>query len=110
MNRFTKTKKDKTLLKGIFLPVFIFLATLLIFVYGLNSVTKNTKKEQFEATKKAVTRAVVHCYAIEGSYPPNIKYLEDSYGLCINHDKYIVDYNCFASNLMPEITVLRVNN
>ncbi len=59
--------------------------------------------------KQAVMRAAVYCYAIEGSYPSDISYLEDKYGLIINHNKFIVDYEVFASNVMPDVIVIPKN-
>ena len=46
------------------------------------------------------------CYAAEGIYPPDLDYLEEHYGLQIDRDRYTVFYQIFASNLMPDITVL----
>ncbi|MGN8938654.1 hypothetical protein ACTNAU_08465, partial [Bittarella sp. HCP28S3_D9] len=54
----------------------------------------------------AVRRAVVQCYAVEGAYPADLQYLEERYGLQINHRRYIVDYNILAPNVAPQITVL----
>ena len=48
------------------------------------------------------------CYAIEGRYPPSIEYLEEHYGVMINRKKYNVFYDGFASNVMPDITVVPV--
>lgn len=110
MNRFSKTKKDYSIVKDIALPAIIFVLVLCLFFFGLNSITSTTKDEQFKATENAVMRAVVHCYALEGMYPPNIEYLEEKYGLTIDHTRYIVDYISFASNLMPDVTVLNVPN
>ena len=52
-------------------------------------------------------RSAVQCYAVEGYYPQDLDYLTDHYGLQINHDRYIVVYEAFASNLPPEVTVLQ---
>ena len=35
-----------------------------------------------------------------------MEYLEENYGVQIDHDKYNVFYDGFASNIMPEITVI----
>ena len=40
--------------------------------------------------------------------PPSVEYLEENYGIQIDHDKYNVFYDGFASNIMPEITVIPV--
>ena len=46
------------------------------------------------------------CYAAEGIYPPDISYLEEHYGIQIDKDRFAVYYDVFASNLMPDITVI----
>ena len=48
----------------------------------------------------------MQCYAVEGSYPASLDYLEENYGLLVNHDRFIVTYEAFASNLMPQVNVL----
>lgn len=56
--------------------------------------------------RDAIRRASVQCYAIEGRYPPSVEYLEDHYGIVIDRDRYYVFYDGWASNVMPDITVL----
>ena len=68
---------------------------------------KNTE-ESLQLTEQAVRRCAVQCYAIEGRYPPSIEYLEEHYGVMINRKKYNVFYDGFASNVMPDITVVPV--
>ena len=55
----------------------------------------------------AVRRAALTCYAVEGAYPQSLEELERGYGLAYNKDAYIVSYDAFASNIMPNIQVLR---
>lgn len=55
--------------------------------------------------RQSTKRAVVQCYAIEGAYPPDVEYLEENYGLEYNHEKYFIDYEIFASNIMPNVDV-----
>ncbi len=59
--------------------------------------------------KNAVVSCAVQCCAIEGAYPRDIKYLEDNYGLVVDQTKYIVTYDLFASNIMPDISVIKKN-
>lgn len=106
MNRFSKTKNSHPILKEWALPVLLFSALLILFIGGLRSVSETTKSEQLKSIRQAVTRAAIQCYSIEGFYPPDLPYLEQNYGLRIDEQQYIVDYRCFASNIMPDITVL----
>lgn len=106
MNRFAKTKKAHFLLRELALPVVLFAVILILFAGGLRSVTATTESEQLKSARQAVTRATIQCYAVEGVYPPDLAYLEQNYGLLVDRQRYIIDYRCFASNIMPDITVL----
>jgi len=63
------------------------------------------KEDSASALREAVRRSALQCYVVEGVYPPNLTYLEENYGLQINHEDYYVTYNAFASNLPPTIIV-----
>nr|WP_300092804.1 hypothetical protein [Sedimentibacter sp.] len=82
--------------------VFLFAAFLYM---SVDNAQKGSDNEMYEILTDAITRSAVQCYAIEGFYPPDIEYLEENYGLVVNHDKYVISYNVFASNIMPEIEV-----
>lgn len=60
-------------------------------------------KQQLE---EAIRRTAVTCYASEGFYPPSLSYMKERYGLQYDQHRYEIRYEIFASNLMPEITVL----
>ena len=70
------------------------------------SVLENTRAEKRNMAEETLRRAVVSCYALEGRYPPDIDYLRQHYGVQIRETDYIVHYEIFAENIMPEITVL----
>ena len=59
------------------------------------------------ALRQAVLDAAVQCYAVEGKYPESLDRLERDYGVQINHDRYIVTYDVFASNQLPDVQVLQ---
>ena len=63
--------------------------------------------EQTKANMKAVLEAAVQCYAVEGRYPESLDRLEREYGVQINHDRYIVTYDVFATNQLPDVQVLQ---
>jgi len=64
------------------------------------------QQENEKRVEDTIRKAVVSCYAIEGVYPATLEYVEDYYGLQIDHDRYDVFYEIFADNIMPEITVV----
>lgn len=73
--------------------------------FSAENVHKSKESENLNILSDAIRRSAVQCYAIEGFYPPNIEFLENNYGLVVDHDKYVVSYNVFASNIMPDIDV-----
>jgi len=56
--------------------------------------------------QQGIDRAIVNCYAIEGAYPPTFEYLENHYGIKIDHDEYVIDYQIFGSNVKPVVQIL----
>ena len=59
--------------------------------------------QQKQQLKAAAYRAAATCYATEGFYPQDVQYLKKHYGLKWNEDRYILRYDCFASNILPVI-------
>lgn len=84
----------------------IILAAFGAFFYGLRNVTSELSVQGKTKLEEAVRRAAVACYAAEGAYPPSIEYLEEHYGLTVDESRYIVHYDVFADNILPDITVL----
>ena len=79
---------------------------LVLFITSLASVDRQQGEEGRQQLETALRRAAVACYAAEGVYPPTVEYLQQHYGVQIEEERYIVFYEIFANNLMPDITVL----
>ena len=79
---------------------------LVLFISSLASVDRQQGEEGRQQLETALRRAAVACYAAEGVYPPTVEYLQEHYGVQIEEERYIVFYEIFANNLMPDITVL----
>ena len=86
--------------------VALFLALVLAALLLLDGIDAKTDRQETEAVRRAVRNAAMTCFVVEGAYAPDLQYLKDHYGLSYNADRYIVTYDAFASNLMPEINVL----
>ena len=94
--------------KGIII-VICFLAAVaaaIIIILGCRAIYNNILYSQTQQIKETVIKDCVQCYCSEGVYPSNLEYLEDNYGLIINHDKFIVSYEAFSSNVLPSVKVL----
>ena len=70
---------------------------------------RDLSEEGAVAIRTAVQRSALQCYAVEGVYPPNLRYLEENYGLQVNERDYYVTYDAFASNLPPTVIVQAKN-
>lgn len=92
-------------------PRWILLATLAVIVvygvWGMERFTRQSDTRQTDAIKQAILRAATHSYALEGSYAPDLEYLEKNYGLILDHKRYSYVYEIFASNIRPEVEVLQ---
>ena len=102
---------DSFVVRDILLPVAIILALLALLSYGVGKLSEQTEAERLTSARNSVVRAAVQCYALEGRYPLDIRYLEEHYGLQVNPTdgspaKYIVHYQAFAANIMPDIDVM----
>lgn len=84
----------------------VFIALIVGFVMLINSLTASSGNTETKLVEDAVKNAVLTCYAVEGTYPETLDYLREHYKLAYNTDKYVVEYDAFASNLMPTINVL----
>lgn len=107
-NRFAK-EKTRFALRPL-LSLLLFCGMLGLFSLGLDSVFRTTDAESLRAVQRSVVSAAVHCYAVEGAYPPSLGYLEENYGLRIDRSRYQVHYRIFASNLFPDVTVFAHNS
>ena len=100
--------KLSALARYLMMPV-LMLAAVYIVLVSAGSVCERQQAESLKQMEDTIYKAVLNCYAIEGSYPATIDYVEQHYGLQIDHDRYDVFYEIFAENVMPEITVIEKN-
>jgi len=110
MNRFGKKKNGFLKYISNKLVFLVFLALFIVFLYGISTLNSTTKEKQLESLETAVNRSIVQCYAVEGTYPPSLDYLETHYGLIYDKDEFFVDYISIGANLMPDVVVLEKNN
>ena len=102
-------KKIKEVLSGALFPVVVVIV-LLFFLAALNNLRAGSGDEGKKQLEQALKRSAVACYASEGIYPPDLDYMKEHYGIQVDEGRYIVIYEVFAQNLMPEITVLEKKN
>ncbi len=94
-------------ISNVWIQIIIFVIFFVLVWFAFDSVSDASAEQDTKTLESALTKASVHCYANEGAYPVSLEYIEEEYGVQIDYDKYIVHYDAFASNLMPDITVIR---
>ena len=86
---------------------FLLFGVVAAFCYtGLQSAEVKQQEEALRIAEESILRGAVRCYAEEGFYPPDYEYLRENYGIRVDEDKYTVFYSVFASNMMPDVTVI----
>lgn len=98
-------KKKGGFVRGLAVTLVVFALLLAISLKLLNYIGTASEAAQIETVKNAVRNAVVTCYAVEGVYPGDIDYLVKNYGLAYDESRFLVSYEAFASNIIPEIRV-----
>lgn len=104
----TKKQQGETVWGGYLLSAAAFAIVIGLFASGVLFFSRKAETEGSDTLKNAIARASVQCYSIEGRYPPSVEYLVDNYGIQIDAGRYSVFYNGFASNVMPDITVVKL--
>ena len=95
---------------GFWLPtllgLLVFAAVAAWMVRGVGEAAEVSDREGLRMAQQAVRQAAVSCYALQGAYPATYEDLKSSSGVAVDEEKYVVFYEIFASNIMPEITVV----
>ena len=80
----------------------------MVFVTSVNQTSSDTLGKEQATLERALHKSAVHAYALTGRYPESLDSLLDEYGITYDHTKFVVDYMPSGSNLLPQITVIRM--
>lgn len=105
MSRFQIHRRKK--ITSFHIGIALFAAILVLFLYGISYVSSSTGDRQEASLINAMERNIVHCYALEGFYPPSLNYMEEHYGLTYDETMFIVDYQPIGTNIYPDFTIIR---
>ena len=89
-------------------PLLFTLAVMGAMVFALRQAEESSRAEGLRILEDSIRHAVVKNYAVEGRYPESIAYIEENFGINIDWTKYIVHYRIFASNILPEVSVIEL--
>ena len=100
-------ERHSTLIRGIVVTLVVFGFLLFGGMQLLDYIDHSSREAEEQLVADAVRQAAVTCYSVEGGYPESLDHLKEHYGLAYNEDVFIVSYDAFAENLMPDIHVMR---
>ncbi len=86
----------------------IITAVVVVVLAGVQDYGSRYEGRRLEEVRETVLSYIAQCYALEGVYPPDLQYLEDNYGMIMDKSRYIYHYEVFASNMFPDVKVLRL--
>lgn len=69
------------------------------------AVQAHAREQAAVSMRDSVLNMAKQCCAVEGYYPSSLSYLEENYGLTINHNEYVVSYEWLADNVLPSVVV-----
>ena len=106
MNRFAPVRKRLMAVRKFPIAPVIFILIMGAFIYGVSTVSKSKVMNEKELLEDALQRDIVHCYAVEGMYPPSIRYIEEHYGLIYDKEKFIISYVNEGDNIAPSVIII----
>ena len=99
--------KKKTFSITAYLPIVLLLIVQGAFGAFSESFSQSNLDSEMAVLQNALERSITQCYALEGSYPYDLEYLEEHYGLTYNKEHFFVDYQYIGDNLRPDVTIIR---
>ena len=98
-------KKSGKIKKRIIAAGVLFLLVFFCF-FAVNDMMQKIREQKIDAIRENILSTAVQCYTVEGVFPPNLAYMEEQYGLVVDKDAYIITYDAFSSNVLPDVRVL----
>jgi len=96
------------LLRDILLGMSFSIMVYVMVSFGVDEAVRASSQEAERILRDSLQRAAVTSYAIEGRYPASLCHLENTFGISIDHERFVVHYSVLASNLPPIILVIAV--
>lgn len=108
-NRFRSPGTKKRIFDSANFSVLIFVLVMAAFLFGISALSNSSVTDEKDILLKAINKDVIHCYAVEGFYPPSLGYIEQRYGLTYDHSRFLVDYESIGNNILPNIMIIERN-
>ncbi len=99
--RVSSARRARTIIAWLVAAVVI----LFLCVFLFTRMDLDMNRQAVESLRQNVTEACVQCYAIEGTYPVDISYLEQYYGVRYDGSKYHVTLTAGAKDELPAVEI-----
>jgi len=93
-----------SVLFGIGSVVFTLIIIIMV-ILGIQQAEESGEAAGIRLLEEAITRAVIHSYAVNGKFPQSLSYITENYGIFIDSARFVVHYEVFAANILPDIQV-----
>lgn len=100
------TKERQRRRRNVLVALCVIAALVALLALGVRTMQLGAREQGATALRQSIMDAAVRCCAVEGAYPLTLRHLEESYGLRINHDDYVITYEAYASNIAPSVVVV----
>jgi len=97
-------------MRGIIVSICVVIIAAALLTVFTRQMSDTVRAESERIMHDAIIRALITCYAAEGSFPASLSHLEKHYGVVIDRERFIVHYEVMASNVMPRVTIIRIGN
>ena len=77
-------------------------------MFGMSNAEDASRSEGVRLLQDALHRVAIHSYAVNGHFPPSLAYIEENYDIFIDRTRFVVWYDVFASNIVPDIRVFEL--
>jgi len=89
---------------------FIFTGMIIIaLLFGFQNADEASRAEGARLLEESITRVVIHSYAVNGRFPESLDDIVYDYDIYINHERFLVHYEVFGSNMLPTIFVFQMD-
>lgn len=82
-----------------------FVLVILAIIMWSGTLSSKASLNEAKVQEDAIRKAAITCYALEGRYPESLSYVKDNYNVIVNEEDFVINYDVFASNIMPSIEV-----
>ena len=91
-------------LVGMIIGILVIGSVLLSILAPANSFKANAESRQTKIVEEIIDKAMIQCYALEGSYPASLDYLT-SYGVILDKAHFNYYFEAIGSNIKPIVIV-----